>query len=77
MDVLKGSSFQPVQWQVHFLIERNILRAKDVLVGDILKVQNRTFIPADLVVLSTSEPQGTCYIETANLDGWVHFPCNH
>ena len=26
-------------------------------------------IPADCIILSTSEPEKICYIETANLDG--------
>lgn len=40
-----------------------------VKVGDIVKVTNEESFPADLVLLSSSEPEGLCYIETANLDG--------
>uniref|UniRef100_I3J2A0 Phospholipid-transporting ATPase n=1 Tax=Oreochromis niloticus TaxID=8128 RepID=I3J2A0_ORENI len=40
-----------------------------VEVGDIIKVNGSDFVPADAVILSSSEPQGMCYIETSNLDG--------
>lgn len=42
---------------------------KDIRVGDIVKIRNNESIPADIVVLSTSNPQGICYVETKNLDG--------
>uniref|UniRef100_T1JKU3 Phospholipid-transporting ATPase n=1 Tax=Strigamia maritima TaxID=126957 RepID=T1JKU3_STRMM len=45
------------------------LKWTQVAVGDILKVSNSQSFPADMVLLSSSEPQGICYIETANLDG--------
>jgi phospholipid-transporting ATPase len=54
--VLRPNGFEKVLW-------------KQVLVGDIMKVENRSYIPADIVLITTSEPQGLCYIETANLDG--------
>ena len=31
---------------------------KDVCVGDIIKVQNEKYFPADLILLSSSEPAG-------------------
>ena len=42
---------------------------KDIRVGDIVMIKNNDSIPADIIVLSTSNPQGICYVETKNLDG--------
>uniref|UniRef100_A0A672UIX0 Phospholipid-transporting ATPase n=1 Tax=Strigops habroptila TaxID=2489341 RepID=A0A672UIX0_STRHB len=42
---------------------------KEVAVGDIVKVTNGQHLPADMIIISSSEPQAMCYIETANLDG--------
>lgn len=40
-----------------------------VQVGDVVQVLDDEEIPCDLVVLSCDDPDGTCYITTANLDG--------
>lgn len=44
---------------------------RDVRVGDICRIESSEFFPADLILLSSSEPEGLCYIETSNLDGYV------
>ncbi|CAI4341862.1 AGK_G0009650.mRNA.1.CDS.1 [Saccharomyces cerevisiae] len=42
---------------------------KNVKVGDIVRVHNNDEIPADMILLSTSDVDGACYVETKNLDG--------
>ncbi|CEP18116.1 hypothetical protein [Parasitella parasitica] len=57
--IYDGSQFVSKKW-------------KDVKVGDICRVESKEFFPADLILLSSSEPEGLCYIETSNLDGEVN-----
>lgn len=54
--VLRNRAWEIVHWE-------------KVVVGDIVKVNGKEFVPADSILLSSSEPQGMCYIETSNLDG--------
>ncbi|KAI0752977.1 phospholipid-translocating P-type ATPase [Daedaleopsis nitida] len=42
---------------------------KDIMVGDVIRLESDDFIPADVLLVSSSEPEGFCYIETSNLDG--------
>ncbi|KIM79883.1 hypothetical protein PILCRDRAFT_547843 [Piloderma croceum F 1598] len=41
---------------------------KDIQVGDAVRVESNNFVPADLILISSSEPERSCHIETSNLD---------
>ncbi|XP_016332077.1 probable phospholipid-transporting ATPase IA isoform X5 [Sinocyclocheilus anshuiensis] len=54
--VLRNGAWEIVHWE-------------KVSVGEVVRAANGDHLPADLIILSSSEPQGMCYIETSNLDG--------
>ncbi|XP_009778604.1 phospholipid-transporting ATPase 3 isoform X2 [Nicotiana tabacum] len=56
IDVLQDQNWVSVPW-------------KKLQVGDIVRVKQDQFFPADLLFLASTNPDGVCYTETANLDG--------
>lgn len=45
------------------------IQSKDFHVGDVIILERDKECPADIIVLQSSEKDGTCSIETSNLDG--------
>ncbi|KAM3958124.1 ATPase phospholipid transporting 8A1 isoform 2-T2 [Aphomia sociella] len=56
VEVLREGRWERIRWE-------------RLQVGDVCKVLNNQFFPADLVLLASSEPRGISFIETSNLDG--------
>jgi len=42
---------------------------RDVAVGDLVVIKDKEEIPADVVLLTSSEDEGVGFVETANIDG--------
>ncbi len=42
---------------------------KNLMVGHIIKVEKDETLPADILVIKSSNENGFCYLQTTNLDG--------
>ncbi|KAL6626374.1 hypothetical protein ACP70R_030100 [Stipagrostis hirtigluma subsp. patula] len=51
-----AGEFQPKRW-------------KHIRVGDVVRVASNETLPADMVLLATSDPTGVAHVQTVNLDG--------
>lgn len=45
------------------------LASESIRVGDVVRISDGEQIPCDLLLLATSEPDGSCLVQTMNLDG--------
>lgn len=45
------------------------IKWQDVRVGDLVHLSNNETVPADILLLRTSDLHGACYIDTCDLDG--------
>uniref|UniRef100_A0A8C5M1H3 Phospholipid-transporting ATPase n=1 Tax=Leptobrachium leishanense TaxID=445787 RepID=A0A8C5M1H3_9ANUR len=59
------------QYSVHVIQHGKLVRkqSKNLKVGDVVLVKEDEAFPCDLILLSTSREDGTCYVTTASLDG--------
>lgn len=56
-------------------VERQEVDCQDLRVGSVVYVGEGEAFPADLIILASAHEDGTCYVDTANLDGETNLKC--
>ncbi|KAJ8330941.1 phospholipid transporting ATPase [Batrachochytrium dendrobatidis] len=69
LDTLKNPGLPKLDSKPHLTEPWNLNRWENVKVGDFVFLRNNDNIPADMIIVSSSEPDSACYVETKNLDG--------
>ncbi len=60
----QSSAFEQVRWS-------------ELLPGDLVRIDDENEVPADMVILITSDSAGLAYIETSNIDGESNLKIKH
>jgi len=50
----------------------NNIKCAEIRVGDVVRVEEGQVFPADIIPLSSSDPDGRVYVETSDLDGEIN-----
>lgn len=56
-------------WQTGTAVTSETVQWRNIRVGDLLYVSNKQPLPADMIILASSEDENICYIETSSIDG--------
>ncbi|ORY65726.1 phospholipid-translocating P-type ATPase [Neocallimastix californiae] len=71
-DIKRSMEDKKANREPYYILRNNEVKqilCKDIYPGDVIVIQKGDKIPADCLLLSSSNDDGVCYVETSDLDG--------